>query len=57
MRLEEKAWRAFRDKGIQIHMLTPEQRAEIKAKTRPAYERFAKEVPAHILKLIEETQK
>ena len=57
VRLEEKAWRAFRDKGIQIHMLTPEQRAEIKAKTRPAYERFAKEVPAHILKLIEETQK
>ena len=57
MRLEEKAWRAFRDKGIQIHMLTPEQRAEIKAKTRPAYERFVKEVPAHILKLIEETQK
>lgn len=57
VRLEEKAWQAFRDRGIKIHMLTPEQRAEIKAKTRPAYDKFAKEVPAHILKLIEETQK
>ncbi|MCI7569881.1 MAG: TRAP transporter substrate-binding protein [Desulfovibrio sp.] len=57
VRLEEKAWQAFRDKGIKIHMLTPEQRAEIKAKTRPAYDKFAKEVPTHVLKLIEETQK
>ena len=57
VKLEEKAWQAFRDQGIQIHMLTPEERAEMKAKTRPAFDQFAKEVPAHILKLLEETQK
>ena len=55
--LEEKAWQAFRDRGIKIHMLTDAERAELKAKTRPAYEKFAKEVPADILQLLEETQK
>ena len=37
--LEEKAWQAFRDRGIKIHMLTDAERAELKAKTRPAYEK------------------
>ena len=40
-----------------MHMLTDAERAELKAKTRPAYEKFAKEVPADILQLLEETQK
>lgn len=55
--LEEKAWQAFRDRGITIHMLTDAERAELKARTRPAYEAFAREVPADILQLLEETQK
>lgn len=55
--LEEKAWQAFRDKGIDITILTPEQREELKAKTMPVREKFAKEIPQHIQKLIEETQK
>ncbi|MBD5558470.1 MAG: TRAP transporter substrate-binding protein [Desulfovibrio sp.] len=55
--LEEKAWQAFRDKGIDITILTPEQRAELKAKTMPVREKFAKEIPQHIQKLIEDTQK
>ncbi|WP_165078814.1 MULTISPECIES: TRAP transporter substrate-binding protein [unclassified Desulfovibrio] len=55
--LEEKAWQAFRDKGIDITILTPEQRAELKAKTMPVREKFAKEIPQNIQKLIEETQK
>ena len=57
MALEEKAWQAFRDRGITIHMLTDAERAELKARTRPAYEAFAREVPADILQLLEETQK
>ena len=57
VKLEEKAWQAFRDKGITITLLTPEQRAEFKAKTAPARERFAKEVPAELLELISATQK
>ena len=55
--LEEKAWQAFRDKGIDITILTPEQRAELKAKTMPVREKFAKEIPQHIQKLIADTQK
>lgn len=57
VKLEKKAWQAFRDKGIAIHMLTPEQRAELKQKTAPVREKFAKEIPAELLALIAETQK
>lgn len=57
VKLEEKAWQAFRDKGITITMLKPEQREELKAKTAPVRERFAKEVPAELLELIVATQK
>ena len=48
---------AFRDKGITIHMLTPEQREELKKKTAPVREKFAKEIPAELLELIAATQK
>ena len=57
VKLEEKAWEAFRKKGIKIHMLTDEQKAELRAKTEPVRQKFAKEVPADLLKLIEATQK
>ena len=57
MKLEEKAWKAFRDKGIDITLLTPEQREELKKKTQPVRDKFSKEVPQEIIMLIEETQK
>lgn len=57
VKLEEKAWQAFRDKGIDITILTPEQRQELKDKTAPVRAKFAKEIPAEIITLIEETQK
>lgn len=57
VKLEEKAWQAFRDKGIDITILTPEQRQELKDKTAPVREKFAKEIPAEMITLIEETQK
>lgn len=56
-KLEAKAWQAFRDKGIKIHMLTPEQKNELRQKTAPVREKFSKEIPADLLKLIEATQK
>ena len=56
VRLEEKAWQAFRDKGITITRLTPEQRAELKQKTQPVQDQFSKEIPAELLALIAETQ-
>lgn len=57
VKLEEKAWQAFKDKGIAITLLKPEQRDELKAKTAPVRERFAKEIPAELLELIQATQK
>ncbi|TWI73000.1 tripartite ATP-independent transporter DctP family solute receptor [Desulfobotulus alkaliphilus] len=57
IRLEELAWQAFRDRGIEITELSPEQRAELKRRTAPVRERFAKEIPAELLRLIAETQK
>ena len=56
VRLEEKAWQAFRDKGITTTRLTPEQRAELKQKTQPVRDQFSKEIPAELLALIAETQ-
>ncbi len=56
VKLEKAAWKAFESKGIKIHMLTPEQKAELYKKTQPVRDRFSKEVPAEILKLIQETQ-
>ena len=57
VRLEQKAWEAFKAKGIVIHKLTPEQREELKQKTAPVRAKFAKEVPAQLLELIAATQK
>lgn len=57
VKLEEKAWQAFRDKGIQIHMLSPKQREELKQKTEAVRQKFAKEIPAELLSLIANTQK
>ena len=57
VRLEKAAWDAFKAKGIEITMLTPEQRKELYDKTAPVREQFAKEIPAELLKLIADTQK
>ena len=56
VKLEKKAWEAFKEKGIAIHRLTEEQRAELVAKTEPVRQKFAKEIPADILALIAATQ-
>ena len=57
MKLEKAAWDAFKAKGIEITMLTPEQRQELYAKTQPVRDQFAKEIPAELLQLIADTQK
>ena len=57
VKLEKKAWDAFKAKGIEITMLTPEQRKELYDKTAPVREQFAKEIPAELLQLIADTQK
>ena len=53
----EKAWQAFRDKGIKIHMLTDEERAEFYKRTQPVRDKFSKEIDPNLLKLIADTQK
>jgi|GEM_PF-185630 len=49
VKLEKKAWDAFKAKGIEITMLTPEQRKELYDRTAPVREQFAKEIPAELL--------
>ena len=57
VKLEQKAWDAFKAKGIEVTMLTPEQRQELYTKTQPVRDQFAKEIPADLLQLIADTQK
>ena len=57
VKLEEKAWQAFRDKGIKIHMLSDEERAEFYKRTQPVRDQFSKEIDPNLLKLIADTQK
>ena len=57
VKLEKKAWDAFKAKGIEITMLTPEQRQELYAKTQPVRDQFSKEIPAELMQLIADTQK
>ena len=57
VKLEEKAWQAFRDKGIKIHMLTDAERAEFYKLTQPVRDQFSKEIDPNLLKLIADTQK
>ncbi len=54
--LEEKAWQAFRDKGISIYMLTDEEKAELYRLTQPVRDKFSGEVDPELLKLIADTQ-
>ncbi len=48
---------AFKDRGIEIVTPTPEQMDEFKTKTQPAFDKFAAEIPADLLKLLQDTQK
>ncbi len=56
-KLEAEAEKAFEKRGIKITTPTPEQMAEFKAKAKPAFDKFAKEVDPTLLKLIQDTQK
>jgi tripartite ATP-independent transporter DctP family solute receptor len=55
--LEKKAWDAFKARGIQITLLSAEDKAKLRELTRPVWEKFVKQVPAELLKLLEATQK
>lgn len=55
--LEAKATEAFIAQGIKIHELTDEQRAEFVEASRPVWAKFASEIPADLIELIQDTQK
>ena len=57
VKLEAAAEQAFKDRGIEIVTPTPEQMDEFKTKTQPAFDKFAAEIPADLLKLLQDTQK
>ena len=56
VRLEEKAWEAFKEKGIEITILDDAERAKLKELTAPVRDKFAEQIPANLLKLLNETQ-
>lgn len=55
--LEVKAVDAFKAQGIKIHKLSPEERSDFAAATRPVWDQFASEIPAELIKLVQDTQK
>jgi tripartite ATP-independent transporter DctP family solute receptor len=56
-RLEADAEQEFLRRGIKIHTLSPAQRAEFRAQTRPVWDRFNDEIPADLLELMLQTQR
>ena len=54
--LEEKAKQKFIDGGIKVHTLTAEERAEYVKLTRPVWDKFSNDIPADLVKLVQETQ-
>ncbi len=55
--LEEKAWDAFRQRGIEITVLPEEERAKLYEMTRPVFDTFSKQIPTELMTLMQETQK
>jgi tripartite ATP-independent transporter DctP family solute receptor len=55
--LEAKATEAFIAQGIKIHKLTAEERAEFVTAAKPVWAKFANEIPADLIKLVQDTQK
>ncbi len=55
--LEEKAWQAFRDRGIQITEFDEATKKELYERTQCVRDDFAKKLPAHLIEMIVETQK
>ena len=57
VKLEQKAWDAFKEKGIEVTILPDSERAKLKEMTAPVREEFAKQVPGRMVELLNETQK
>lgn len=55
--LEAKATQAFVDQGIKIHTLSDAERAEFVTATKPVWDEFTSEIPAELIKLVQDTQK
>lgn len=55
--LEKKATEAFVAKGIKIHTLSAEQRAEFRKLTMPAWDEFKSQIPAEAVELVLSLQK
>lgn len=55
--LENKATEAFKSQGIQIHTLSDSERAEFVEATMPVWDQFTSDIPAELIKLVQDTQK
>jgi len=54
--LEKKAEDAFIEQGITVTRLSPEERAKLVERTRPVWDKFKDDIPAELIKLVQETQ-
>ncbi len=54
--LEEKAWQAFRDRGIKITLLSDEEKQKFRDRTRPVWDMYLKDIPADLVDLFQATQ-
>ena len=57
VKLEQKAWDAFKEKGIEVTILPDAERAKLKEMTAPVREEFAKQIPGRMMELLTATQK
>ncbi len=55
--LEEKAWQAFRDRGIEITIFDDAEVAKFKAATQSVRDSYSQKLPANLMQLIADTQK
>ena len=54
--LEDKATQKFKDRGIKIHTMTPEQRKEMVELTKPVWKMFPDKIPQELIDMVVKTQ-
>ncbi|GGE57050.1 MAG TPA: TRAP transporter substrate-binding protein [Paenalcaligenes hominis] len=54
---EKKARAEFEELGIKIHDATPEEIEEFKQLTQPVFDTYAAQLPAELVKMVQDTQK
>ncbi len=54
--LEQKAWDAFKERGIEITILDEAEHAKLREMTKPVFDKFAKQIDPKLVELMQATQ-